>query len=159
MHASQKNIFNFVFGINILVLFLVAFENSLVIPSWLQVMGRMHPMLLHFPITLVSVFLFWHFVLLIKLSDQNWAIKIDEWLLLATALTTSVTALMGFFLSNENGYDKDALFWHKWSGIAIALIMSIWYGFRSTIQKNAWVNYSMASISLFSIFLLVIKAQ
>jgi len=152
MRAAQKNIFNLVFGINILLLFLVAFENSLVIPPWLQVMGRMHPLLLHFPITLVLLFLFWHFVLLIKLGDQSWAIKIEEWLLLTTAFTASVTALMGFFLSIENAYDKDALFWHKWSGIAIALIIAIWYAFRSSIRRTAWVNYCMAGSSLFIIF-------
>lgn len=153
MHAKQKYIFNIVFGINILLLFLLVFENSILIPAWLQVVGRMHPLFLHLPITLVILYLFWHYILAKKLADQIWFNHIQDWFLLITAFTSSLTALMGFFLSKENGYDEDALFWHKWSGIAIALIMTIWYAYSASIQKSAWINYTFGCISLCSIFL------
>lgn len=148
MRVTQKYIFNIVFGINILLLFLVVFENSLAIPVWLQVVGRMHPLLLHFPITLVLLFLFWHFLVRKKLSENSMANSIDGWLLLITALTLSMTTLMGFFLSKENGYDHNTLLWHKWSGIVIAFVMAFWYAYSDSIYRIPWLNYSTGTLSL-----------
>ncbi|HQS24816.1 MAG: hypothetical protein B7Y11_06795 [Sphingobacteriia bacterium 24-36-13] len=148
MMALQRNIFNLVFGINILLVFLLIFENSLVIPPWLQVMGRMHPLLLHFPITLVLLFLFWHFVVVKKMVGNEWIINIDRWLLLITAFAASLTALMGLFLSKEKGYDVNALQLHKWSGIAIAFITTIWFAYQEWVQKIPWLHYSIAVLSI-----------
>lgn len=147
MMALQRNIFNLVFGINILLVFLLVFENSLVIPAWLQVMGRMHPLFLHFPITLVLVFIFWHFVVVKKMMGNEWVVNIDRWLLLFTAFTASATALMGLFLSKEKGYDVNALQLHKWSGIAIAIITTVWYAYQEWVQKVPWLHYSLAGLS------------
>ena len=66
MMVLQRNIFNLVFGINILLVFLLIFESNLVIAAWLQVIGRMHPLFLHFPITRVLVFIFW------QLGNGGW---------------------------------------------------------------------------------------
>lgn len=147
MRAVQKNIFNLVFGINILLVFLLVFENSLVIPPWLQVLGRMHPLFLHFPITLVFVFIFWHFVVVKKMVGNEWVVNIDRWLLLITAFAGSITALMGLFLSKEKGYDIAALQLHKWSGIAIAIITTVWYAYNERIQKIPWLHYTIAGLS------------
>lgn len=147
MRVTQKYIFNIVFGINILLLFLVVFENSLAIPVWLQVAGRMHPLLLHFPITLVLLFLFWHFVVVKKIVGNEWIVNIDRWLLLFTAFTASITALMGLFLSKEDGYDVNALQLHKWSGIAIAVITTVWYAYSEWVQKIPWLHYTIAGLS------------
>jgi hypothetical protein len=38
--------------LNSLLLFFLIFDNKLVVPLWLQVLGRMHPVILHFPIVL-----------------------------------------------------------------------------------------------------------
>jgi uncharacterized membrane protein len=38
---------------NIFIVFLLLFENRLVVPLWLQPVGRMHPVLLHFPIVIL----------------------------------------------------------------------------------------------------------
>lgn len=143
----KKYIYNLVFVFNTLLVFLLLTESLLVIPTWLQVIGRLHPIFLHFPIALVFIWLFWHFVVLHKIVGNDWVLTIDRWLLLMTALTTSLTALMGFFLSKESGYDSEAIFWHKWSGIAIAILMAIWYGFSNAIQAKAWLHYSIGILS------------
>ncbi len=151
MRVTQKYIFNIVFGINILLLFLLVFENSLAIPVWLQVAGRMHPLLLHFPITLVLLFLFWHFIVVKKMAGNEWLVNIDRWLLLFTAFTASITALMGLFLSKEEGYDFNALQLHKWSGIAIAIITTAWYAYSEWVQKIPWLHYTIAGLSICTI--------
>ena len=52
-----KNIlFNTSLALNCLLLFLLIFENRLAVPVWLQVVGRMHPLILHFPIVLVILY-------------------------------------------------------------------------------------------------------
>src|SRR5579864_1018628 len=108
-----KNLlFNTTLAINCLLCFLLLFETRLVIPPWLQVAGRMHPLILHFPIALMVVFIFQRFIL--RYADNT--------LLLLTAFTASITAAMGLFLSKEPGYDQDVLFWHKYSGIALSFL-------------------------------------
>jgi hypothetical protein len=66
---------------------------------------------------------------------------------LFTAFTASVTALMGLFLSKEEGYDVSALQLHKWSGIAIAIITTVWYAYSEWVQKILWLQYSFAGLS------------
>src|SRR3546814_9154226 len=49
-----KNItLNLILGLNVFILFFLLAEGRIVIPPALQVLGRMHPLLLHFPIVLL----------------------------------------------------------------------------------------------------------
>src|SRR5690606_35013492 len=41
------------FALNVLIVFFLVFEPYLQLPAWLQVLGRMHPMFLHFPIVIL----------------------------------------------------------------------------------------------------------
>jgi uncharacterized membrane protein len=119
-----------------MLLFLLLFENRIVLPAWLQVAGRMHPMILHFPIVLVVLYVVWILFFQKRISPPETAIHIGEWLLLLSAFTSVVTALMGLFLSREEGYDAEALLWHKWGGITVSLIMMLWYNFRNRLGKT-----------------------
>ena len=121
------------------------------IPSWLQVMGRMHTLLLHFPITLLVLYIFWTLVVDKKKNTNEVVKNIGNWLLLVSAFTAAFTALMGLFLSKEDGYDADALQWHKWSGISIAIITSLWYAYKENIKNSNGLNISIAVISLAAI--------
>src|SRR6185295_18728115 len=101
-----KNIlFNTSFAINCMLIFLLLFENRIQLPGWLQVAGRMHPMILHFPIVLTVLYVLYIIFLRSKLSPASIAIQIGEWLLLLAAFTAALTAIMGLFLSREEGYD------------------------------------------------------
>ena len=56
----RKNIvFNIIFAGNCLLLFLLAAEKYIVVPAWLQVIGRMHPLVLHFPVVLLLLNIAW----------------------------------------------------------------------------------------------------
>jgi len=80
-------------------------------------------------------------------------IQIGESLLLLAAFASVVTALMGLFLCREEGYDAEALLWHKWGGIAVSLLMLFWYGFRKNLArtKAGTIATSFASL-VFIIF-------
>ena len=130
-----KNLlFNITLAINCLLLFLLLFESRVVVPTWLQVAGRMHPLILHFPITLVVLFVFQRLVL--RRSDNT--------LLLLAAFTAALTALMGLFLSKEPGYDPDVLFWHKYSGVAVSFLTLAWYHWYQRLQTVRFAGVGVA---------------
>jgi uncharacterized membrane protein len=121
---------------NILLLLFLIFNNQLVVPTWLQVMGRMHPVILHFPIVLVLIY----FVLVLfvskKIITEKWYIELTEWILLAAALTAVLTALMGIFLSREAGYDADSITTHKYLGSIISFLLIIIYFSRNFLKQQ-----------------------
>ncbi len=129
----QKILGSLLIPLNVLLLFLLLFEGRVVVPQWLQVAGRMHPLFLHFPIVLLI--LYFTVVFIGKSARKNFP---EEFLLLFVALTSVITALMGMLLSKEEGYDVEALQWHKWGGITLAVLSSCLYWFRNiVISKKA----------------------
>ena len=149
---KNKNIlFNITFAVNCLLVFLLLFESKIVLPAWLQVAGRMHPMILHFPIVFIVLYVLWVVFFQKKISPQETAIHIGEWLLLFSAFSSAVTALVGLFLSREDGYDAEALLWHKWSGIGISLLTLSWYGFRNNLPKTKAATVTATIVSFAAI--------
>src|SRR4030095_1500973 len=143
----QKILASLLIPLNVLLLFLLLFENRVVVPQWLQVAGRMHPLFLHFPIVLLV--LYFAVVFIGKEARQKLPEAI---LLLLVALTSVITALMGLLLSREEGYDVEALQWHKWSGISLAVLTSCLYWFRNTIINKRTVAI-VVSIILFPLLI------
>ena len=143
-----KNIlFNIAFALNCLLAFLLIFESGLSLPAWLQVMGRIHPLLLHVPIGLLLLYaiaeLFFSFK---NIGDALTDLK--DGLLLSGAVTISLTALMGLFLSREPGYEQDVISLHKWAGALICFMLLAWYHWRRTIRKHTLINKSFAALSM-----------
>jgi len=121
MRKLQYAISSFVFFLLVLLGFLLVFESYVTIPYWLQPIGRMHPMLLHFPIALIVVM-----VLLDVFKshlDQDSYQKIHTVALQLTVLTTALSALMGFMLSKEEGYSSDLMDLHKWVGVGVTYLV------------------------------------
>ena len=118
-------------------------------PPWLQVSGRMHPLLVHFPIVLVVLYALGSFLPVAKkpvsTADDY---TINDGLLFLAAFTSVVTALMGLFLSREEGYDPDALQWHKWGGVILSVFTLTWYYFRRELQSVRFLPYSMSLLAL-----------
>jgi len=135
MTRWKNALFNTTVAINCLLCFLVMFESRLVIPPWLQVAGRMHPLVIHFPIVLLILFIGQKFLL--RQPDNS--------LLLLTALTAAITATMGLLLSKEPGYDPDALAIHKWSGILLSFLTLAWYAWFQKLQQIKWAPAATAA--------------
>ena len=136
LNRSKNILFNITFAANCFLVFLLLFESRIVLPAWLQVGGRMHPLILHFPIVFIVLYVLWVFFFQNKIAPQETALNIGEWLLLFSALSSVFTALMGLFLSREDGYDAEILQWHKWSGVVVSLLMLLWYSFRNRLVKT-----------------------
>jgi uncharacterized membrane protein len=117
--------------IHALLAFLLVFQDKVILPAWLQPVGRMHPMLLHLPIgLLILAAVLWVFR---KEFEGNGFNKLFGFVLSFTALTAALTALMGFFLSREEGYTADLLNWHKYTGIGLSFLT---YGLVLLHQRN-----------------------
>jgi uncharacterized membrane protein len=147
MHRTRNIFFNICFAINCLLVFFLIFESRLAIPAWLQVVGRMHPLLLHFPIVLLVLYIFWILFIDKKVNTNDTLKNFGDWLLLLSAFTAAFTAVMGLFLSKEEGYDEEALQWHKWSGVSIAVITLLWYAYRHKIKNTNWLKTAVAIVS------------
>ncbi|GEO08823.1 hypothetical protein SAE01_13190 [Segetibacter aerophilus] len=119
----------------------------MVIPAWLQVGGRMHPLLLHFPIALIVLYVLW---ILFAVSNSHYK-QIASDLLLLSSITSVITALCGLLLSREPGYDPDALQTHKWAGSIIAFLLIFWYWISTAKNVSRWFNISASFVMLITI--------
>ncbi|MGZ8551686.1 MAG: FN3 associated domain-containing protein, partial [Chitinophagaceae bacterium] len=82
-----------------------------------------------------------------KETDEGYK-NITDLLLLLAATTSVVTSLAGLFLSKEEGYDAEALQWHKWSGTAVSVFTLAWYYFNKRIQAKKIISFFTAAIAL-----------
>ena len=118
----------FVIICGIFSVFLIVFGEALVIPSFIQSIGRIHPLLLHFPIVLVCGIIVTEFVRFKNKLSAPW---IEDLWIVASAFT-GITLILGLLLAQEPGYTGDLLSWHKWSAIALFTLISAFYWLRNT---------------------------
>jgi uncharacterized membrane protein len=149
MQRWKNSLFNTAFALNCLLLFLVLFENKLSIPAWLQVAGRMHPLILHFPVVLISLYALTTLLFGFKKESKDDSYKnTTDLLLLLAALSAVITAIAGLFLSREEGYDPEALFWHKWSGVIVSVFALGWYYFSKQVQTKKVISFFTSAVAL-----------
>src|SRR5687767_2870460 len=118
MKFFQRLVSYLILFIQVLLVFLLFFQDRMILPPWLQSVGRMHPMALHLPIGLLLMsFLLW---LIRKRIEINSFKTTYIFFLQLTALAATLTALMGLFLSREGGYETSALLVHKTAGITLS---------------------------------------
>jgi uncharacterized membrane protein len=111
---------NLLFALSVFIIFLLAFANTIRVPNWFRPIGRLHPMLLHFPIVILLAAVCLNFFHL--KDDQKATHSLNELtrvLFFAGAFSAGITVVMGLLLSNEKGYQGNTLQWHKWSGAGV----------------------------------------
>ncbi|NHE59999.1 c-type cytochrome domain-containing protein, partial [Cyclobacterium plantarum] len=134
------------FAVNVFVLFLVVAENRVLIPDWLHVFGRMHPLLLHFPIVIILLALLLVAIPdLLKNKEDSHLYGTD--LLLLGTLTAGFTVIAGLLLSHESGYAQEALVWHKWTGLGVFWTASLLYYFLDS-QRQLLIKAGSAFLAL-----------
>ena len=128
--------------LNVFALFLLLFSKYIVLPFWMQPLGRMHPALLHFPIVVLILGVILGLRRFTGNQEENTSFDgFARNLLLVGALLAGTTVIMGLFLSKEEGYAGEALAWHKWSGAAIFFLSSgmYWINDKPWFKKGfAW---------------------
>jgi len=113
--------------------------DSLKIPAILQVLGRTHPLLLHFPIVLLLMA-----VALLWLREESLK-KAGSQILLFGANLTGITVVAGLILASED-YQGDALVWHQWLGVGSLFLAVLIYFFKE--KSTVFLRASSATLAL-----------
>ena len=147
---------NVLLFLNTLIIFLLIFENELIIPEWLQPLGRMHPMLLHFPIVLLLVSVIMEFFQFkIKEDSRDFYRDITSRIMFSGIVLAAITVIMGIFLSLEDSYEGgNVLNWHKWSGLSIVFFSTLIFIFKSRI----WYKQGLAKAGAIILSLTIVLA-
>jgi hypothetical protein len=138
MERFFRIVSNTIFCLQVLLLFLLFVENRIALPPWLQVAGRMHPLILHLPIGMLILVA--ALVLFGKQFDGAYNQRVVQFALLFASFSASLAALFGFFLSLRGDYAGAAMTTHKYAGVALSWLC---YGlvliYRSQFGRAAFL--------------------
>ena len=112
----------------------------------LEFFGKFHPLAVHLPIGILSIFL----VLGLFIQRKNLlnSFSIIRLILLVSALSATGSSISGYLLSNYGSYDLQLVSFHQWSGISLTILN--WVLFFK-------IEYLLdASIKIYRISLMVI---
>ncbi len=97
-------------------------------------LGRLHPLLVHFPVSLLVLAAGTE---LFTVKKFNSALRPAIGLLLYTGAAGAVlSAICGLLLNATETYGSDSLQWHQWTGIAVALIAPLTAFVHYRIVRN-----------------------
>jgi hypothetical protein len=153
MDKIKTILLNAIFCIQILLTFLFVFGSNVTLPLWLQVAGRLHPLILHLPIGLWI--LFFAMVLLRNRNglEQKTYETIAFTVLLFCSLTASVTAFFGLLLSVQGDYGSDSLTRHKVSGIVLSWLCYVALITYDRLKDRKIIFYGINSFTLLALIL------
>ncbi|UZD23329.1 chitobiase/beta-hexosaminidase C-terminal domain-containing protein [Algoriphagus halophytocola] len=106
--------------------------EALYTPQWIQVIGRAHPLILHFPIVLLLVGML--FIWLPDVERKPEVKEVIELFYLTGCNFAGITVILGLILAQED-YSGDLLTWHKWGGILLFTGCTLLYFIRSKKQS------------------------
>ena len=132
------------FSAHVFVLVILLAESRLVLPDWLYVVGRMHPLLLHFPIVLLLLaVLLLLFPQIVRTREDQ--LHYSQSLLLLGCCFSAITVVAGLFLSLESG-SAEVHQSHKWTGLAVFWLSSLLYIVLNRFKKQPHAQKILASI-------------
>lgn len=132
-----------------LLLFLFFWQDQVNLPWVFQATGRLHPLILHLPIGMGVLLPFVH-LLRRPLGEHAFYLSF-RFVLYLTAFGSALTALLGFFLSQESGFEPELLVFHQWAGLAV----SWFYFLQLVLFDRLMLNPQQALIaSIFGVILL-----
>jgi len=104
-----------------MIVLLSVFPIFLAATFWLwQFLGRLHPLIVHFPVALLCVALLLEGIGWYRKSDQ-WQLAVRAMLWLG-AISSVLAAVLGLVLVNQEDYSGDTVTVHQWVGLLTAAL-------------------------------------
>jgi hypothetical protein len=101
--------------INLQLVFQYSFEICAQSSFWLfNFLGRLHPLLVHFPVSLLVVAWALHFFTKLKETVRI--------LVIIGSITAIVSIILGLLLAWQQGIEGESLDWHRYSGIGLGVV-------------------------------------
>ena len=142
MKKIKSLVLNTLLFLHCLLTFMLIFEPSIIIPFWVQPFGRMHPLILHFPVAFITLLLILN--LFKKQLDAISFEKINLFLLLLTSLSTTIATIMGLLLSLEET-GSELMILHKWIGISISFMiysLVVFYKYKTFFKGLLYLSFT-----------------
>jgi hypothetical protein len=141
MKSLPKLISNISIVLAGMLLFLCGVQNKIYLHPVLQSAGRLHPLILHFPIVLgILLAAVWFTRSWLDLQSFD---KVFDLLFRWSICFALLSALLGLFLSREGGYDDDLIFKHKYLSVAYAFSLYVIFWFYQAQLKGSIISVSM----------------
>ena len=127
--SSPKWVGQAIFGLTVFLVFLLIFESFIALPNLVAWLGRLHPLVLHFPIVLLLM------AAIIGLTGN----KVPDILLGLATFSALITAITGFFLGTGPDPKGDLVFWHQWMGVGVAILAVAWYWIGTNYLRQVYL--------------------
>lgn len=106
--------------------------------------GRFHPLVVHLPIG---------FLLLAMIAELFFSKehnkKFINFIWFMGSMSAILAVILGWQLAKEGGYEEGNLYWHRWLGLALAIMSTvIWLARPMGIMKNKWMKRSFYAASI-----------
>ena len=111
-------------------------ETANPISFWLWTfLGRLHPLMVHFP---VGLLIFAALLEFFTLKNFNSALRPGiNLLIIAGVATSALSVAFGLLLAQDGDYGEQLLFLHQWIGIATFFLSFLaWYQLRYAVREN-----------------------
>lgn len=125
-----------ILGLAVFLVFLLIFESFIALPNLVAWLGRLHPLVLHFPIVLLLM------AAIMGLMGK----KVPILLLGLATFSALITAITGFFLGTGPDPKGDLVFWHQWMGVGVAILAVVWYWISSHNPQGVYLIKSIQAI-------------
>lgn len=121
--------------------------------EWFSYLGHFHPVVVHLPIGMLVVAFIMELLVWRNppLSVLHPAIAVC---LLAGCISAILSCVVGWFLSQEGGYEEGTLAFHQWLGIGVAILSGLcWWIKRRSMMQPALVKWFRTAIGLLLVLL------
>jgi hypothetical protein len=128
---------------------LLCFADLSALPEAVLFAGKLHPVMLHLPITLILLLLPFSLFAANRTNQENIA-SIFQLMLHVAALISTLTAIAGFFLAADGTYNADSLVIHKWLGVSIAILSHALIYLNKVLHRKpmAWNTVLVLTIGI-----------